>query len=339
MRSAAATMPPMNGWDLELIVVRDASHLEGERRALARDAARDAFVRLRRGVYAERPAYLALTREERHIVGLRAVAAVSSAPFVVSHFSALVVHELPVRYPRLGKVHATFASSDRRGREGVAGHVFAVGSDELMTIGPLVVTTPARTVIDVAGAAPFDEGVAVADAVLRSGMPRALLEQAIALAGPRQSWGRIRDVVRFAHPGSESVNESYSRVRMFRMGYWPPELQHPLWDDLGFVAWLDFWFRRFRVGGEADGKVKLLDPSMATQGAGIALWNEKRREDRVLPLVSGLARWGWEEANSTTLLGRKLEAFGVVPASPKATLADYAAAARDAQPRPLLLRR
>ncbi len=105
------------------------------------------------------------------------------------------------------------------------------------------------------------------------------------------------------------------------------------------MAWLDFWFRRFRVGGEADGKVKLLDPAMATQGAGVALWKEKRREDRVLPLAAGLARWGWQESTHHDLLGRRLAAFGVVPASPRATLSDYALAARDAQPRSQLLRR
>jgi hypothetical protein len=334
-----ATIPAMNAWDLELLVVAAGSHLEAERRALARDAVKGLLIRIRLGVYAERAAYLALTPEHRHIVRMRAVAAVSREPVCFSHYSALVVDGLPVPYARLGKVHVTFATSDGRGRDGVAGHVFAIGPDELRTVHGLTITTRARTVIDVAGAAPFQEGVAVADAALHAGMSRALLEDAIEIAGPRQAGRRIRDVVRFAHPGAEGVNESYSRVRFMRMGFWPPELQHPLWDEIGFVGWLDFWFRRFRVGGEADGKVKLLDPSMATEGAGKALWNEKRREDRALPLVAGLARWGWQESNSSVLLQRKVGAFGVVPASPPATLADYAAAACDAQPRPLLLPR
>lgn len=328
----------MNCWQLELLVVTKGSHLESERRSLARDVERGVLIRIRLGVYAEREAYLALNPEQRHIVQMRAVVAVSPWPVIFSHSSALVVHGLPARRFRLGKVHVTFTRSGERGREGVAGHVFQITPDELTTIGGLTVTTRARTVVDVAGECPFEEGVAVADAVLAAGMAREELEEAIVIAGPRQAANRIRDVVRMAHPGAESVNESYSRVRFMRMGYWPPELQHPLWDEIGFVAWLDFWFRRFRVGGEADGKVKLLDPAMAREGAGKALWHEKRREDRALPLVAGPARWGWEEANSSPLLQRKVAAFGVVPASPLATIADYAAAAREAQPRPRFVR-
>ncbi|RIX28713.1 hypothetical protein [Amnibacterium setariae] len=104
-------------------------------------------------------------------------------------------------------------------------------------------------------------------------------------------------------------------------------------DDRGFVAVLDFLFRRFRVGGEADGLQKYLDPALAPLGAGRAVVREKLREDRVLPLVAGLARWGWPEATNALLLREKLARFGVQPASPRATIADYAAAARDARPR------
>ena len=78
---------------------------------------------------------------------------------------------------------------------------------------------------------------------------------------------------------------------------------------------------------------KFLDPAMAPAGAGRAVYDEKRREDRALPLMSGLARWGWPEAVNPNRLRLKLAAFGVHPASPRATIADYAAAARDAQPR------
>jgi hypothetical protein len=264
---------------------------------------------------------------------------VSPQPVVFSHFSALVLHGLPVMRTRLARVHSTVASSDQRGRDGVSGHVFPVQAEELTAVGPLLTTTLSRTVVDVAGGAPFAEGVMAADAALRAGTPRSMLERAFALAGPRHAARRIAEVIAFAHPGAEGPNESFSRTNMLRLGLEPPELQHPLWDELGLVGWLDFWFRRFRVGGEADGRVKLLDPAMAAQGAGAALWKEKQREDRVLPLVSGLARWGWAEATNATLLGRRLAAFGVVPASPRATLADYAAAARDARPRRRFMRR
>ena len=327
----------MDPWDLEITVVREGSHFGAERRSLARDVERSRMVRLRRGAYADRSAHESLTREQQHVVAVRAVAAVSAGPVVFSHFTALALHGMPVMRDRLARVHVTVDSSDARGREGVAGHVFALDPAEVTRVRDVVVTTASRTVIDVAGAAPFAEGVTAADALLRLGVPRAALDAAIDLAGPRQAARRIAEVVAFAHPGAEGPNESFSRVSMLRLGIEPPELQHPLWDDLGFVAWLDFWFRRLRIGGEADGRVKFLDPTMAQQGAGMAVYREKQREDRVLPLVAGLARWGWAESSNPALLGRRLAAFGVLPSTPHATLADYAAAARDAQPRPRLL--
>jgi hypothetical protein len=329
----------MNPWQLELFVVRTGSQRDAERRALARETEHRRLVRIRLGVYADRVAYESMTPEERHVVQMRAVAAVSPVPLVFSHFSALVVHGLPVMRNRLGRVHTTVDRAEQRGRDGVAGHVFPLTAADTILVEGLRVTSLTRTVVDVAGGAPFGEGVMAADAVLRAGTPRMMLEQAIELAGPRQSWRRIADVAAFAHPGGEGANESLSRVGMLRIGLEPPELQHLLWDDRGFVAWLDFWFRRFRVGGEADGDAKYLDPRIATEGTGRALVKEKRREDRVLPMVDGLARWGYAEAVDHLLLQRRLAAFGVVPARRRATLADYAAAARDATPRPRFVSR
>ena len=323
----------MNGWDLALVVVHGGSHSSGERSSIVRDVEHGRLLRLRKGVHVDRAAFEALTAEQRHVVQMRAVEAVSPVPVVFSHFSALVLHGLPVLRSRLDRVHTTVATAGARGRDGVAGHVFPLSEEEVVRGGPLLATAVGRSVVDVAGAARFGEGLMAADAVLRSGSPRSLLAAAADLAGPRNAGRRITDVVAVAHPGAESANESMSRAGMIRLGYWPPELQHALWDAEGLVAYLDFWFRRFRVGGEADGLQKYLDPSMARSGAGRAVYDEKRREDRVLPLVDGLARWGWPEAVDPNRLRLKLAAVGVVPASPRATIADYAAAARDARPR------
>jgi hypothetical protein len=323
----------VNGWDIELIVVRNGSHSSGERSALARDVARTRFARLRKGVYADRAAFESLSREQRHIAMMRAIAKASAAPVLFSHASAGVLHGLPVLWRRLERVHTTTTKASQRGHDGVAGHVFPVRQEEVVRVGPLWTTSVGRTVVDIAGATPFGEGLMAADAALLAGVPRAVLEQAIEVAGPRQSGRRIRAVVAVAHPGAGSANESMARSSLIRVGYEPPELQYELWDDLGFVAFLDFFFRRFRVGGEADGLKKFLDPVLAPGGAGRAVVKEKLREDRVLPLVAGLARWGWTESTNPVLLKEKLARFGVHPASPPATIADYAAAARDAQPR------
>jgi len=326
----------MSGWDLGLIVVRDGSHSSGERSAITRDVERGVLARLRPRVYADRSVWEALSAEQRHIAMIRAVAESSDEPVLFSHASAAVLHGLPVVRRHLLRVHTTASTAAERGRGDVAGHLFAVQDEEVVTIGSLQVTAIGRTVVDLAGAAPFGEGLMAADAALLAGVPRALLEQAVDLAGPRQAARRIAAVVAVAHPGAESAAESMTRSNLIRLGYEPPELQFALWDEWGLVAFLDFFFRRFRVGGEADGLKKYLDPALARSGAGRAVVDEKLREDRVLPLVHGLARWGWREATDATLLRQKLARSGVHPSSPRATIADYAAAARDAQPRRLV---
>lgn len=322
-----------NGWSLDLIVVREGSHSSGERSALGRDVARALFTRVRKGVYAERVGFASLTIEQQHVVRMRAVAESTAAPVLFSHHSAGVVHGLPVLWRRLERPHTTSTTAAKRGHAGIAGHVFPVNHEEVVRIGSLWVTSIGRTVVDIAGGSPFGEGLMAADAALLAGVPRTVLEHAIELAGPRQSIRRITDVVAVAHPGAEGANESMSRSNLIHLGFEPPELQYELWDDRGFVAFLDFFFRRFRVGGEADGLKKFLDPALAPAGAGRTVVNEKLREDRVLPLVAGLARWGWPEATNALLLQQKLARSGVFPASPRATIADYAAAARDATPR------
>ncbi|MBW4041166.1 MAG: hypothetical protein HIU86_03430 [Acidobacteria bacterium] len=322
----------MNGWDLELIVVLGGSHPSGERSSVARDVERGLLIRIRRGVYTAHAGFDSLSIEQQHIVRMRAVAAVAPGT-VFSHMSAAVLHGLPVLRSGLARVHTTVPAASLRGRDGVAGHVFPLLDSEITWCGPLQTTAIGRTVVDVAGALPFGEGLMVADAALRSGVRRDLLEQAVALAGPRQSGQRIGNVVAVAHPGAESANESMSRAGMIRFGFEPPELQHELRDADGFVAALDFFFRRFRVGGEADGMKKLLDPAIATRGAGRALVQEKRREDRVLPLVRSLARWGWFEATRPVRLRQKLAAHGVHPPAARASISDYARAARGARPR------
>lgn len=191
----------------------------------------------------------------------------------------------------------------------------------------------ARTVVDIADAASFDDGVVVADGALFAGLSRELLEQAADLAGPRRGIRRVVDVVSFAHPGAESANESRSRATMYRLGVEPPELQHEFWDAKGFVAAVDTYWERIRAVGETDGAKKYLDPRLARDGAGRAVYDEKRREDRVRVLVDALGRWGWAESCSTVLLRSVLAGIGVMPLVRRPTLADWAAVARGARPR------
>lgn len=320
----------MNPWTIEILTVRNGSHSGAERRSLSRDVERGLLRRLRSGAYVERTAYDAMTPEQQHIVRMRALVAVTDRPPKFSHWSASVARGAIVHRARLRMLHTTVDERRDRGQDGVSAHLLRLQPEEVTRIGDLLVTTTARTVVDIAGAAPFEEAVMTVDDRLRWGTPREDLEAALELAGARRSFRRIADAIAFGSAGGEGASESYSRVGMYRRGIEPPNLQYRLVLVNGREIFLDFEFPSVHVGGEADGDSKYLT---AQDGAGMAVVREKRREDEARLQLNDLARWGWAESVRPDLLIAVLGRVGVLPQLRRPTLADYAAIARDARPR------
>lgn len=303
----------MNPWDIELTVVTGLAYALSEQRALARDVERGLRRRLRRGAYVLEAEVAGLTPDALALLQMRAFAATSEQQPVFSHWSAVLLHGLPFLVSRTDLVDVT---DDARTRpfEGSRLHRFPLGDGEIEQMNGLLCTSLLRTTVDVAGSAPYPEGVVVADAALRrSGSSRSDLEASVDRAGPRRAAARIGAVVRFADGASESAAESISRVTMHRLGLPAPVLQHEFFDADGFAARVDFWFPDARAAGEMDGRSKYLDPSMNRGDPARVVYDEKLREDRVRALGVRVARWGWAEAGSTTLLGRRLAAVGVFP--------------------------
>lgn len=311
----------MDPWTVELLVVRRATS-ETERRVLAGDCARGLLHRARPGVYVERAAFESMTPEQQHIVSIRAYAAVAQAPPVFSHWSAAVLLGVPVLRARLDRVHVAFETPDGRSIRGVAAHVMPVLADvAVVTNGELLATNVPRTVVDIARASPFEEGVIAADGALHAGTARDLLEQAVVDAAGRRGRRRAQDVVAFAREEAESAAESRSRATMFRIGIAPPQLQVRIFDREGFAGRLDFGFPAVRAGGEVDGERKYRE--LARGGAAEAVIDEKRREDRVRRRLAALARWGWRESGAAALLAPILRSAGVLPVLPRSVLADW----------------
>jgi hypothetical protein len=129
------------------------------------------------------------------------------------------------------------------------------------------VTTPQRTIVDLARLDRWD-GVMAADAALREGIVTrfsldAELEMATGWPGVRQA----REVVAVADPRAESPLESITRLALHDDGFPPPELQFWIGPDR-----VDFYWPRFRLVLEADGRAKYTDD---------ALWEEKKREQHL----------------------------------------------------------
>lgn len=325
-------LAPVDPWKLEILTVARGTRTSTERASISRDVERGLLLRLSPGAYVERRAFETLSPEEQHIVRIRAVSAVSHAPVLISHWSAGVVLGLPVLRSRLTAVHITIQEDDDRHRQGVVTHHFLVDDSEVHEGHGLLVTGVGRTVVDIAGAAPFEEGVMAADSVLKAGVSRAALEAAVVLAGPRRASRRIREVVAFAHPGAESAAESRFRVTSMRLGLEVPELQYRIVLRDGEV-YLDGFYRSVNVGVEVDGTQKYLDAAMAPEGAGVAVIEEKRREDEVRVELRALARIGWFESGSTAALRVVMSKVGVRQTRPRTSIQAYIEGARLARPR------
>jgi hypothetical protein len=238
-----------------------------------------------------------------------------------------VLHRFPIFGGPLTRVDTTVPDERLRGIDGVSAHCHPLREDEVVSIGSLLVTSPARTVVDVAASSPFRGGVMVADAALHRGVLRYALEAAVDLAGPRRAPRRIGEVVAFALGDAESPTESETRVSQFQIGIAPQELQHELRHLGRFVARFDTWDPIWRIACEADGDQKYLDPAMAPDGAGAAILAEKRREDLARSLISSMARFGYREAANPPLLRPVLARAGLLPEQHRPTLSDYAAVA------------
>lgn len=192
---------------------------------------------------------------------------------------------------RRGAYVAGVLPSDRRLRHllVVRATVAALRTPAVVGVGPLVVTSAARTVVDLARILAFAPALAVADAALRSGAATreqlvSLLDRAAGTRGARAA----RRVVEAADGRSESVGESRSRAVMLQLGLPLPDLQVEVRRrDGALVGRCDFGWEKSRMLGEFDGRVKygrLLRPGQD--------W--------------GMVRWVWSELDSPTSFGRRL---------------------------------
>jgi hypothetical protein len=252
--------------------------------------------RVRRGAYLLGPE--PPERAERHRKRVLAEFAALAPGSVVSHLSAAVLYGLPVWGLADEQVCATRArrSGARRGRL-VHLHAAAMDPDEVRLVDGVTVTSPARTVVDIARAGTFEQALVIADAALaRVLTTQEELHASARSARHRPGARRALRVVAFADGGAESVGESRSRVAIARAGLPRPLLQHLVLGPGGVpVGRVDFWWPEHRVVGEFDGEIKygrLLRPG---QQPGDVVFAEKVREDALRRQVRTVVRWTWPD--------------------------------------------
>ena len=275
---------------------------------LARFVRSGEWSRLRRGAYL--PAGVPRDPISRHALLVHATMAALRGNAVVSHQSAAVLLGIPLWNVPLGKVHITRPRRSYAYRSDLVHcHAAHLRDDEVITRAGLVVTSPVRTVLDLARSARFESAVVAADAALHARLVdhERLRERLFDLAGIPGSRAAAR-VVDFADRRSESVGESRSRVVLHSLGIAPSTLQLRITTSSGaFLGRADFAWEEERLIGEFDGKIKygrLLRPG---QDPGEAVFQEKQREDAIRAEDWGVVRWIWDDLSARLALGRRVQ--------------------------------
>lgn len=273
-----------------------------------RRLARGEWTRVRRGIYVPTDDLRQLSARQRRLLDLDAAMLRANPRAVVSHRSAAHLHGIELLAPS-GPVEVTNPDGHAgHRRSGLHTYCAALDADEIVAVGRHRVTSVARTLVDLARCRPFEDAVVAVDGALHRGLVTGPdLQAAVERATRRPGIRAATRVVRFADGRSESVGESRSRVLIDRQALPRPDLQVPVLGVRGdVVARGDFGWPEGRTIGEFDGAQKygrLLRPG---QAPGDAIYQEKRREDRIRELGWTVVRWTWADLDDPRRLGERI---------------------------------
>lgn len=263
---------------------------------------------VRPGAYLDAAVSQRLDAESRHRLLVATTLPKLAPGAVVSHASAAVLHGLPILGVPPPRVHVT--RDQRHGgfsRGHLHTHARPMGDRPPVVLDGLPTTDVTQTVVDCACTLDFEAAVVIADAAIHRRMTtKAALEAALGVAGSRRGVGQARKVVAFADARSESVGESSSRVRLWRIGFPPPTLQFVVRRGSRFIARCDFCWPERRTIGEFDGAVKYAKIPADREALVAAILAEKRREQAVEAQRWEVVRWTWADLADPRALGNAL---------------------------------
>ena len=218
------------------------------------DPGRAGWHHVRHGVWVERPAWAALTPEQRHAALVHATDLVCRKPgqHVFALESAAAVWGLPRIEPWPSHVTVLATGPRTRGSRLLRVHVGAP-ADAVLVSG-IRLTGVARTVVDLARTGSLASGLSAADHALRHGLcTRSELSDAAA-GVPARVKGRPSGllVADLADARAMSPGESLSRAAMFGLNLPRPDLQVVVRDEDGVAGVADFGWPG--VVGEFDGR-------------------------------------------------------------------------------------
>ena len=206
----------------------------------------------------------------RRLHALQATAAATRrTDHTVAASSAAVLHGLPLLTEPTSPGLAAAAGTTFGRRECAQVHRWQLDADEVEMWFGVPVTSPARTIVDLARA-DRRSGLMASDAALHEGIvtTRALddaLRNSTGLPGVQ----RARAVLSLAEPLIESPLESLTNLALHDSGFPPPQPQCWLTGADGKRYRVDFLWREYRLALEADGRAKNSEAER---------WREKKRD-------------------------------------------------------------
>lgn len=161
--------------------------------------------------------------------------------------------------------------------------------EHLTIVESILVTTVARTLVDIGRSRSTAAAVAAIDAALHGGLVS--FDELMDVARFCRTWPgirRARRAIALADGRAESPLESVSRL-VFRWLKLPvPDINPSVYDEFGnFIGRTDFYWDEYGVAGEADGRSKYDSRDVLTR--------EKDRHEGLEDTELYAVRWGWTD--------------------------------------------
>lgn len=251
---------------------------------------RGEWIRVRHGAYTDGATWEHADERQRHLVVVRAALLAVDDESVASHDSAAVAHDLPTWGLNLTGVMLTrpFERTSRR-EAGVEHHLAELPVEQVTTVRGLRVTSAVRTSLDVARKRGYEAGLVSANAALHAGPSLTDLQGAADLMAEWPGGAASSAVARDADGRIETPGETLTWILLQGMALdVEPQVRFP---EIG--ARVDFELKGRGVIVEFDGRLKYVTADGEADVR--ALWEEKKREDRIRELGYEFVRVYWED--------------------------------------------
>lgn len=261
-----------------------------------------------RGTYCASSTLASLADHEKYRLRVLAVAA-RSDHLVVSHHSAALLLGLPVKNQDLHTVHLIRrGSGGGRSANGRTVRAARLEPDETVLVNGVLVTSVARTLVDLGCTASRDAAVMAADHALRHRLVTPTeLSASMARTSHRPGGPAARRALRFADGRSESPGESTTRVILDEVGLPAPHLQVSVFaPNTVFLGRTDLGYPELGVLLEFDGFVKYSKLLREDEQAVDVVVREKNRENLIRSMGYLVIRIVWADLSNPALLADRI---------------------------------